>query len=1039
MGAPAYNDYNDDSENDARPEPATQRRFGVIQGGGEGDGIPSGDLHSVDNPRKDIQAKEESMADANQDPMHSEKKMLEDNTDWPYSSNVDIADKPPKKGPGTWFKRNKGKVAGGVVAISLLGGLFSVTVPLKLQGIMSMVQETGFGRIQGYVQKRAKKIVLEAMMRRFDVLPEGRPVVQEGSLMKSIVKTMAATKYEERLLKQGIKIERPDGWSGIRVTIIDDTTDLAKKLSETAFKNVDTLELAIDNIKQGKVIMNQIVKADLGAWGFLTRGKLVRWMVRFFGLPKLGVDNPKDPKLTTEEAIVEQIPKEGEALINNQLKSIDNGISAYGSIIETGDSPEKQVSASARALQSASLKDSVTTALDSFKTELSSLKSSAAQEAKNLLTKLPGKIGENIAKKAAAAGASKLVPIYGEVVMAAGLVVLNDWIGKNVANGKVFRLVAFPAGLLMAAQFSRIVGAASDAKLGLLDTRLVGFYAELFNGLEKSGLFNCFMTNWETGCEKNGESFRTLGETNAAFMQVMDTLKPIMQAANLLNPGGPAVVALAKMVLAIDNSIVGGIVTEIITAPIKMEVAKWQILADFALSALPPEQQAAARQLFNDSLQALIRPMTEGFSALMKHLFGLEDVNLYSGGDKAFSTAVGGSLFSSNRFGESLGMHAINLPTASQQTQAFLQENRDYAKSKGILYALFSPENTESVTNKLAMMTPVGGSTLSTPTNIASALANIVKGTPKSLSRLVSGNAYAGAKTYEAPEAIMQAYPVGITDEEANAPLNDAVFTGTACSPASAGGTGIQMLDDAGSAIMSAIEELKNTYTPTPFSNCALDTASAQAVACSIDVTITETSPECNPDISVGPCPTGTSAVAGISVGWDRVGTPQPITICAIPGTTMSPIPHWQQEPRYAGTSAASITNIAVSSVAAAKLLEAANKAQSEKVTLEASVGYRSLYEQCSITLASGNSGYDSAKCPSWITAVPGRWNTDTLYSNHMMGLSVDFTPTSQAWMASCQTNPEADGKDDNRCFGFYNDAPVVNGKSDAAHFTYDP
>lgn len=188
-----------------------------------------------------------------------------------------------------------------------------------------------------------------------------------------------------------------------------------------------------------------------------------------------------------------------------------------------------------------------------------------------------------------------------------------------------------------------------------------------------------------------------------------------------------------------------------------------------------------------------------------------------------------------------------------------------------------------------------------------------------------------------------------------------------------------------------------------------------------------------------GSCPVGQS-VSGVTRGWDRSGNQQPITLCAIPDTSMSVIPHWKDS-RYEGTSAAGITQIAVNSEAAQALADAAQKAKADGVTLTASIGYRSLYEQCSIVMRSDNLGRNNPQvkeeCPSWITPIPGNWTSTALYSNHMMGYSIDFTTASESWMRKC-VKGNTDGAADNRCFGFYDDVMQSQGW-DGAHFTYKP
>lgn len=202
-----------------------------------------------------------------------------------------------------------------------------------------------------------------------------------------------------------------------------------------------------------------------------------------------------------------------------------------------------------------------------------------------------------------------------------------------------------------------------------------------------------------------------------------------------------------------------------------------------------------------------------------------------------------------------------------------------------------------------------------------------------------------------------------------------------------------------------------------------------------------------NPEATAAPsgtattgCPSisGIEPISGITKGWEKsTGKERAISLCAIAGTEMSVVPLWQ-DTRYEGTSAAGISTIAVNSKGAEALLAAVKAAKSEGVTLKASVGYRSLYEQCSILAKPGNLGSKlPSECPSWVTAIPGDWSSTTLYSNHLMGNSIDFVDAaSKNWMIKCMN--EGLGGRANRCYGFWNDVWQTE-NWDEGHFTYDP
>ncbi|MBP6037988.1 MAG: D-alanyl-D-alanine carboxypeptidase family protein [Candidatus Saccharimonas sp.] len=192
-----------------------------------------------------------------------------------------------------------------------------------------------------------------------------------------------------------------------------------------------------------------------------------------------------------------------------------------------------------------------------------------------------------------------------------------------------------------------------------------------------------------------------------------------------------------------------------------------------------------------------------------------------------------------------------------------------------------------------------------------------------------------------------------------------------------------------------------------------------------------------NPSQSVvsnqsGSCSAGT-LVPTITKGWTREGRETSITLCAVPGTESSGNPAWS-DPRFEGTTAAGLKEIAVNSEASAALQKAAELAKTDGVTLSASVGYRSMYEQCSILLANGLMN-QHPECPSWVTSSGPGWVSSVLYSNHMMGRSIDFYQPAEDWMRRCEKN-NLDGTNDGKCFGFMDDTYQKEGW-DSAHFTY--
>lgn len=171
-------------------------------------------------------------------------------------------------------------------------------------------------------------------------------------------------------------------------------------------------------------------------------------------------------------------------------------------------------------------------------------------------------------------------------------------------------------------------------------------------------------------------------------------------------------------------------------------------------------------------------------------------------------------------------------------------------------------------------------------------------------------------------------------------------------------------------------------------------------------------------------CPDGTEQVKGITEGWTRSGHKKKITLCSIPGTAVinsSATPHWKNK-GYDGTTANGVSQIAVNKNVAKDALAMAKAAKGDGITLTATIGYRSLEEQCSIYIRNHSR---PARCPSWITKVSGNWTTDVVFSDHMDGHAIDFYGSSIDWMK--RNGPKFD----------YIDTVFRAGKGDQAHFAH--
>lgn len=237
-----------------------------------------------------------------------------------------------------------------------------------------------------------------------------------------------------------------------------------------------------------------------------------------------------------------------------------------------------------------------------------------------------------------------------------------------------------------------------------------------------------------------------------------------------------------------------------------------------------------------DDIKGSLTKLAETGMQFLLKLFGLE-VSPMAEGNKLFDILLNGSVWTANRYAESsLGLHSISNATAQAQTEVFLAEKREAIKDKGMLYALFSPEVSSSFTSQLVSRTSYSDSFLGSLRSGFSVMAGLVRDTPQSLASIASGSVY--ASTYTTPEAVLNAIPMGMTNQELDSPLHESTLTGEACSGEN-------------SIITSAKQWYGITSDPKDFSTCLIDKAVAESILCSLDESITETA-ECNPDVGGG-------------------------------------------------------------------------------------------------------------------------------------------------------------------------------------------
>lgn len=921
-------------------------------------------------------------------------------------SNVSMANKPSGNKFKAWLGRNKWSVAGGGSAIILLGGLFSIAAPLKLQGILESLTGVGMGRIESYVEKRTQKIVFQALFKKMGVAD--RSLVKGGSLIERIAKTMATNKFEERLAAKGLTFEKKDG--KMVVKLANDASDAAKKLLQ-GFDNSDDLVKALDGIPVTKRIMKAIVKEDLGVWGFLVRGKITRWMMSYLGIKRFGTAK-------TDQSASAENKKKAVALddiadsVDAQGRAIEQASDVMQTAESIGSQSDEVVSGAGKSAANQSVKDALAETANTARKTISEATSSTITK---IVLELGTKLGLNIGEAVATKIGTKAIPIYGWAVAGATAVVFAHWAYKNLENGNAARAVATPAAILMGNIYAKWGGIATQSKLGTLDTDLYNYYTPFLDGVEKSSLFNCMDKNWTSDCESTGEAaYKKLNETNPdAITKIMD----FIASDTLLNLGTQWYFAwdfspnylLARLLYKLDDAIMGFVMDRIID-----QVKGYADLLNFFATVGLGEDKVNEMK---DNVEAMISGMAQFAMEMMLNVFGL-NVSMLSGGYQLFDILLNGSIFTANKYGEtSFDMYRIDEATASGQLQRYLAEENDYNKSKGVLYALFSPDASNSVTSNIISRTSFGGGTVGTASNMIASLFGMVKSTPSSLADIVTNKASAGVG-YTSPEAVVGAAIFGLKDSDLNAPLSENLSTGEACPG-----------NDIGDSVASWFGI--NTTEYEDFNNCQMDTAIADSVLCSWDSSIRET-PTCNPDAGgvatgntpvSGTCPATTTVDYGMQDGYNNSTVPTKIHTCGIKD--------WPSNfANSAGEKLVEVNaGIAEDTVKMAAALKA-DSAANGNYSYTASLGFRTFAQQQCIYdyFRTGNKGCSDYVTQPRAAASPG-------YSNHQMGYSIDIEGGYSCSSPSFTKNSEANRwLDANmKTYGFSRDV----GCSDYGHITH--
>lgn len=917
-----------------------------------------------------------------------------------------MSDKPPGTKKKSWFMRHRGAVAGGGSVIILIGGFFTIAAPLKLQGILESVTGVGMGRIEGYIEKRTQKIVFQALFQHLNV--GDRSLVKGGSLISRIAKTMTANKFEERLAQKGIQFVK-DG-NAVKVRLTGANTAEAQKILSKAYKNADDLEAALESTAVTRKMMKTIIKEDLGIWGYLVRGKMTRWMMSYLGIKRFGTAKTSEtatPKEKMKTAALDDIADSLDA----QGRSIDQAMDVMSTTDRISSQADDVVSDTGKTASTQAFRETLSESSDAARTAITNTEGGMVTK---IVLGLGEKLGPGMMKTVVTNVGKDLVPIYGWLVGGATAVVFSHWVYKNSTStdgttAKAFRAIASPAAILMSNIYAKWGGIATQGKLGTLDTDLYNYYIPFLDGVETSSLFNCVDKNWTSDCESTGKpAYKKLNETSSeAQRQIIGLLANNIFLEAQIGDYSPNYL-LSRLVYNLDDMLMGAAMNGVVSA-----------ITGYANVAVFLAKMGAGEERWNEmtaNVEQTLSGMAQFGMEIMLNVFGL-NISMLSGGNQLFDILLNGSVYAGNRYAEtSLGLHEINAKTASAQMQQYIAEQTEYDKSKGVLYALFSPDAQSSVTSRAISRMSFGGGAAGTASNAVASLFGLVKSTPSSLANVITNKA--SAVSYSSPEAVLNAVAIGMTNAELAAPLNAAVNSGEAC-PAG----------DLGDSVASwfGIDTTKNEG----FDNCKLDSAVAESVLCSMDDSIRET-PQCNPD--AGGIATGGTAVSGtcssdstadynMQDGYDNSTTATKIHTCGIKDWPSS-FPNSAGE--YIVEVNAEIAEDTAKMAAALKADATANG----NYNYTASIGFRTFAQQQCIYdyFRTGNRGCSVFVTRPSAASRPG-------YSNHQMGYSIDMESGYSCRSPSFTSNIRANQwlNANMKTYGFSRDV----GCSDYGHFTH--
>lgn len=646
-------------------------------------------------------------------------------------------------------KRNAiaGGIAGGTAGIAL--AIFGFLPFFKVPGIMSIVTEQVGSAVEHVTTRRAKVIVARAILERFGV--RGGPVITGTGPINSLIATLRTNRFEERLLEKGLKITGDS--KGVRLVTTDGFQSSLLKNEAEMLRFLDQNEGRLSDRA-----IKQLVKEDIPTWRILKRAKFARWLRLKYGIPRFGREKTKsDPKDSEAE-------KGTKAVRQTASKEIDQSAARKQKMFEDimkiisggGTSSDGKENTSATSETDRVVKKTLSEKSAEIK---GILDKASTREAIEVMSRVGLKVSANFAVKA--------IPIYGWLMLYATVFSALDVVMESARDGTLAQKFADIRGNMLASMYGDYAGIGSQYQLGEQDRLLMNYDSAKFDGVEKSYTYNCVDKNYKSGCDQVGDRSGSRINENITMDDVYDAMASLSGLdKSTVRTFDDALYdrtfidrKLARAIFWLDSNTIGAAMSQL------ADVVSWA--AGGIIDIVPGAKEFAAQ------VKKVVDGLTDQVFDFTLGLLGL-NVNDLAVGPELFNNLFAGGLFSmTNYCREVLGCHDISVGLAAEQRDRFAAEKAEDTRSKGLIYALFSPEVSTSVTTKLAVVTPSSASS-STGGQILKSTAAVLGSIPGFLSSQISNKAQADTPVTAASLVGMR--DTGFTEEELNMPVENGVM-----------------------------------------------------------------------------------------------------------------------------------------------------------------------------------------------------------------------------------------------------------------------